>query len=343
MKRLLSLMVLMTGLGLAWGLIGCGGDDAETTDVGADHGLDVPVSTDPATTDPGVADSGGRDPGADDPGPDTGSLDTGADATCECRGNDDCDGVIPDLGICELAVCDPETCLCVRVNAPPQTACEDGDPCTLSDVCEGGQCVPGANLCECEQDGDCAGYEDGDLCNGTLVCDLEAMPRVCVVDPETVPECIDEDDDPCRGPVCDPDTGDCIPDQAVNEGGECDDLDACTEDDACAEGVCVGETEVVCDDEILCTTDSCDPDTGCLYTYNSLPCDDGEPCTLGDACADGVCVPGGWDLCDDGNDCTGDDCSAGVGCVHAGLTGTPCEDGDLCTDEIGRASCRERV
>jgi cysteine-rich repeat protein len=35
--------------------------------------------------------------------------------------------------------------------------------------------------------------------------------------------------------------------------------------------------------------------------------------------------------CDDGNDCTADACDADTGCTHETLTGTSCDDGDVCT------------
>jgi hypothetical protein len=38
-----------------------------------------------------------------------------------------------------------------------------------------------------------------------------------------------------------------------------------------------------------CTDDSCDPETGAVYTFNTAPCDDGNPCTEADLCGGGSC------------------------------------------------------
>lgn len=306
---------------LALGMAACGGSGGSST---TDDGTDTTVPLD-------VGGEGTSDPGIDDPGSPDAPADQGPDVVCQCLDNDDCVGAFRGLGACERAVCDPESCACVRVDALDDSACDDGDPCTANDKCQAGVCTPGTNECACAEDADCAQFEDGDLCNGTLICDLTQMPTVCVVDPATVKTCVDDDDDPCRGPVCEPETGECIPDQAVNEGGECDDLDACTEDDVCRDGECVGEAPTVCFDGLVCTDDGCDSDTGCVFTYNTLGCEDGDPCTVGDVCSQGVCVPGSLDPCDDDNDCTADSCVTGEGCHHEPLTGTGCSDGDACT------------
>ena len=258
------------GLVILLGLVGCDHEGAPR-DAGTDVVQHDSAGTDYAS-DPIEADSGSEDVAADAFAPEL--PDAGPDTACACRDNSDCVGVLPDLGACEVAVCDPNSCECIRIDAPDGTACDDGESCTIHDTCEDGACVPGAGRCECQADGDCAVLEDGDRCNGTLVCDVQSMPRKCVVDPVTIPACIDEDDDPCRGPVCDPGTGACIPDQPVNEDGDCGDLDACTQDGACVAGTCVGGSAVVCDDGLESTVDSCEPDTGCLFVPGPPPGED---------------------------------------------------------------------
>ncbi len=115
-----------------------------------------------------------------------------------------------------------------------------------------------------------------------------------------------------------------------------------------------------CDDGNLCTTDACN--TGvCVYTNNTLPCEDGLFCTSGDTCSGGACV-GGSDPClapllcneslnacvqclnathcSDGNVCTNDVCNVVGDCEHPNNT-LPCNDGLFCTatDVCGGGSC----
>lgn len=48
------------------------------------------------------------------------------------------------ISSCQEATCDEATSSIVTSPAPRGTACEDGNPCTLSDKCDGkGNCVPG--------------------------------------------------------------------------------------------------------------------------------------------------------------------------------------------------------
>lgn len=222
---------------------------------------------------------------------DSSQDDTKPEIICNCKNNDDCATAFADLDQCERAICNPNSCSCERAPKLDNFPCDDGDACTFGDKCIDGACKPGENQCECTTNDDCAGLEDGNLCNGTLICDSSVIPTVCVVDPATIIDCGQNLPGACMGFVCDPQTGECVPDQPINEGLECDDLDACTENDTCVNGECVAE-EVDCDDGLVCTTDECNPEIGCVYTYNEEPCDDGNPNTIGDKCKDGVCVPG---------------------------------------------------
>jgi len=61
------------------------------------------------------------------------------------------------------------------------------------------------------------------------------------------------------------------------DGALCSDDSVCTTNDACLNQVCVG-VPVPCDDHDPCTSDSCDPATGCAFTFV-------------DADHDGVCDP----------------------------------------------------
>ncbi|MBM4389246.1 MAG: hypothetical protein FJ088_16035, partial [Deltaproteobacteria bacterium] len=77
----------------------------------------------------------------------------------ECEKDEDCAGVITDLKQCEVGKC--ESYKCVKKNAPENSECDDGNPCTFGDRCSGGFCIEGQNYCECEEDKDCKQYEDG--------------------------------------------------------------------------------------------------------------------------------------------------------------------------------------
>ncbi|MEZ4266950.1 MAG: hypothetical protein R3F39_11270 [Myxococcota bacterium] len=116
---------------------------------------------------------------------------------------------------------------------------------------------------------------------------------------------------------------------AAADGTACDDGSDCTTGETCSGGTCGQGSAVGCDDANPCTTDACDPNAGCVHTYNQKPCDDGSACTLEDRCFQGVC--GGTALaCDDGNPCTDDVCDAESGCAWKPRVG-PCEDGNACT------------
>jgi len=166
-------------------------------------------------------------------------------------------------------------------------ACDDGDACTVTDVCLDGACT-GSGAPDCD---------DGNLCTDDS-CDSGLG---CVNAFNTLP---------------------------------CDDGNECNVTDACLNGVCVGTGVVNCDDSNICTDDTCDADTGCVFTDNTNPCDDGDACTAGDTCAGGACQSGTDVLdCDDGVDCTADSCDPDVGCVNAPVD-LDCDDGVGCTADV---------
>ena len=265
----------------------------------------------------------------------------------ECKDGDPCTAA--DLCVQGVCVGDPVVCedgnpctddVCTENGGcdhlPNQEDCDDGDPCTLGDACKNSVCSGVQVPCDCQADADCADLEDDDACNGSLVCDLSALPYQCAVDPDSVIVCPPPlgVDAFCLTPQCDPATGGCsmAPD---NEGLLCDNGDACTANDKCAGGACSAGSGVNCNDGNVCTDDSCDPNSGCQYDANSMACSDGNVCTTEDTCAGGACVGGQGLICDDDNACNGiETCDSDAGC----LAGEPlaCDDGDVCN---GQETC----
>ncbi len=220
---------------------------------------------------------------------------------------------------CLHTSCDPATGSCVAVALAAGSACDDGDPCTLSDACDaGGACAPGADLAlrslgegGCDDANPCT----DDTCNpGTGACDH--LPVAGFVPCEDPAPCNDggqcvgalclgtpkvcDDGEPCTSEVCNEADGLCETTRLT--GPACDDHLACTLSDACVEGTCQG-TPRACDDGKACTTDACDAETGsCAFLPQpGVPCDDGNACTLGDTCdGTGACVPTSTTTCGKG-------------------------------------------
>ena len=215
------------------------------------------------------------------------------------------------------------------VHSANTASCDDGDPCSDGDNCQGGQCQPGpTSVCGCKTSADCAAKEDGNLCNGTLYCDAS---KVCKVNPATVVAC-SESADPCIVNTCDGKTGSCSSKPAA-EGTPCSDGKACTVGDTCAAGSCAPGTGICCKDtaecakaddgdlcngtwfcnkasgacqfnpatvvncssvdDTACSKSQCDGKTGTCAAVafgDGKACDDGNPCTSGDACQKGACT-----------------------------------------------------
>ena len=76
----------------------------------------------------------------------------------------------------------------------------------------------------------------------------------------------------------------------------CNDNSACTANDHCENFLCQG-TPIHCEDGNICTDDSCNPLSGCMYDYNTAPCDDGLFCNGSDTCNAGSCFLHAGDPC----------------------------------------------
>lgn len=209
--------------------------------------------------------------------------------------------VAPDIPGCVVST---EVCNEVDDDCDGKTdeSCDDGEPCTVDDVCNITMCL--GKLKDCN---------DGDACtaDGCTAGSCQHQLKPC------------DDKDACTADVCDKIAG-C---QHTGTSDACDDGNLCTVADDCSKGYCAGQP-LGCDDANPCTNDACDKLQGCTQAANSATCDDGNPCTATDVCAGGSCTGSGG-TCDDGNACTDDSCDGGT-CGHLPNAGA-CSDGDACT------------
>ena len=227
---------------------------------------------------------------------------------------------------CQATVCLPHSGVCVTEALADGVSCEDGNPCTMDDVCAGGSCIAGDQDCDaCDADEDCELFDDPDLCNGVIGC----IQGECSIDPATIVTCSADDDTQCARNVCVPGTGECHSLEKADTVA-CSDGNLCSVGDACLHGQCIAAAQLDCMDENLCTDDTCDPTSGCVYSFNDAPCDDADACTDEDHCVEGACAGAVAVGCDDENPCTKDVCLADSGCLNTPNT-DPCEDGNPCT------------
>lgn len=242
-----------------------------------------------------------------------------------CENDGDCD----DGNLCTIDTCDVTTSSC---KASPVN-CDDGLDCTFDFCLPTVGCVHNLVGTPCQGAEDC---DDSDPCTEDI-CD----PSGCCIHSqvlncrpcEVATDC--DDGNPCTDDVCDEETKTC---SYEFNTVPCDDNDLCTEEDRCNMGKCVGGVFVVCKDDNPCTIDTCNAESGCVFTPiqdcvlcgTDLECDDFNLCTK-DWCdlVEGVCrrLP---ISCDDANPCTDDTCNPATGCGHT-PNNALCEDGDNCT------------
>lgn len=312
---------------------GAGDDDAQ--DASSDSREDAPGPTE--TRDPG--------PPCD--------LDSGP---CPCAGPEDCPmGAFCDGTTCRPWVCIPDSRFCSGTTLNRcsrdgasfvvQEDCDDGNPCSTGDGCEGTRCLPRtAVACDdgnpCTTDacdpttGDCASApadgpcEDGDPCTVDDLC----VAGECLAG-GALP-CTDRN--PCTRDFCTSLLG-CVHEPAA---GSCAPVstDGCAIGGECLNGACA-VIAPACDDNDPCTLDAC---LSGACVHSSVPgcacripadCDDQEACTV-EACLENRCVHGVASLpgccasdadCDDGTPCTVDRCAL-ARCVHV-----PAPDPVCCT------------
>lgn len=199
--------------------------------------------------------------------------------------------ICPPMGTCVEATCEPgEGC----VGVPIEGACNDGNSCTVGDLCVQGECIGGVDAPTCD---------DGDICTLNDFCESGA----CLGGPDLL-DC--DDEDPCTNAVCTPQKGcqqesqcvdddPCTIDGCLEDGscvfdpasGPCEDDDPCTYGEACQDGTCQGGVSDLCDDGNACTADTCIDGQGCAnILLNDVSCNDGVSCSLDDTCWGGVCI-----------------------------------------------------
>lgn len=220
--------------------------------------------------------------------------------------------------------------------------CDDGNPCTLGDVCGIATCLPGpvtdctdGDFCttdSCDLASGCTHTvflgpcNDKDACTSGDTCTLVSGGKILCTGASI--SC--HDDNSCTLDTCDAAKG-CIH-TLLPVKTECDDNNACTLGDECDHlGNCLG-APIACSDGNVCTADLCDVSGTCTFAIQSGgPCSDSDPCTLGDACQAGVCASGAVQVCGDDNPCTDDSCDSTLGACVFAPNNHPCDDGDACT------------
>ncbi len=207
----------------------------------------------------------------------------------EIHGTEACDegddnGTFPS---CCSTTCNPE---------PAGTSCDDGNACTVDDVCDGANTCGGSpancddgNPCTddscdpstgCTHTNNTASCDDGNACTTNDTCAagtcVGGAPLNC------------NDGNGCTDDSCNPESG-CV---NTNNTAPCNDGNACTTNDTCAAGTCVGGAPLDCNDGNVCTDDTCNPASGCVNANNTAPCSDGNSCTAPDVCGGGTCHGG---------------------------------------------------
>lgn len=244
---------------------------------------------------------------------------------------------------CNIGTCNEEAEHCEGKPRENGTTCDDGQFCTVSDVCTGGTCSGSAKDCSALTDSCNTGVcnEETDECKAVPVangtgCDDGAFCTVndaCVQGAcrGTSRDCSSAGDQ-CNSGTCDEEQNVCKK-QPRPDGIECDDELFCTVDDKCSNGVCGGSSRDCGDTGNPCTTSFClEASDKCtsIPVPDGTGCDDGHFCTLKDTCTAGAC--GGI-----ARDCSylNDQCNSGV-CNDETkkCEPRPIEDGSACDDEL---------
>jgi hypothetical protein len=243
----------------------------------------------------------------------------------ECTTNDACSNGAcvggPEPNCDDNNVCTTDTCDSQKpggcVNTNNTGPCDDGNGCTVGDVCSDGICTSGAqkdcnDFNECTDDtclspsGDCQNLNNAEPCDDGNVCTVDDRCGDGDCQPGAEKDCNDHLD--CTTDFCTP-TTDCqhepVPEPCCDTDAECADSDGCTTNERCVNNACVSDP-VTCDDGNKCTIDTCNNDGGdflcnhenCILLAH-LP--DPAPCpdlTCFPPCGNFVIEPEAGETCD---------------------------------------------
>ena len=325
---------------------------ADSTGLGGESRImDAPTDLGTRDTEPGSDVHGGDSevPGVPLGGPDASDASV-ADLAPTCQSS--VDGTPCGDGM----VCRKGSCV----------ACAAGGSCPLSNPCHKGtwSCSTGTQVCM-----DNGNALDGTDCGGGNVCQAGACTTCVAGQSCPLPG------KPCRAGIltCSAGIASCTDNGAGNEGGTCDDGNACTKTDKCQNGQCVGSNPVTCTASDQChVAGTCNPSTGVCSNptgnEGGACTDPSTPCLIGKTCASGVCSGGttkscpASDLCHDPGTCdpsTGNcsnpvktctptnqcyqaGCNPSTGCTNTVLPNNPpCVDTNPCTinDYCANGTC----
>jgi len=194
----------------------------------------------------------------------------------------------PSTNVCQDAVCTNGTG-CTYVNNTAD--CDDGDACTIDDICSEGTCQPGQlRFCETMETEDpiCVQY----ACNSTTGnCDPTYNPGtactaqdLCMIDGSCVGSfCVSITPKPCDdGHLCTVDScfnGTCIHSRINTSNGDVNPCQGLGQLDVCKKAyVCTG------------ASDDCEY----IYEPNGTECSATRTCQKADTCQQGSCTAGDW-------------------------------------------------
>ncbi len=232
--------------------------------------------------------------------------------------------------VCSEAVCDEASGQCT-VMPVSDVECDDGQFCTVGDVCVEGTCT-GQSMNDCGMSPESWKCQGVTCDEASAECTLTPLPEgtgctasdLCIVDATCnanglctgpVNDCFFAAvPNACQVAVCNADSGSCEPVPGNNNLPCIDTL--CSQGGSCSNGMCLGATTKDCTFvSDACNAGSCDDTTGaCVQTpvNEAGSCDDQDGCTIGDSCSTGACLAGtAVATCTNDDGCCGPGCNSG--------------------------------
>lgn len=252
---------------------------------------------------------------------------------------------------CQLdPICNTTNGVCMYPNKASSVDCNDGNPCTLNDKCNNGQCIGTPKVCsasdQCHVAGTC-NINTGNCSNpnaeNNLPCDDNLL---CTTNDKCTNGVCGGAQTVCNNPgqcftggSCSASSGQCVYTPLTGTG--CNDNNACTRNDTCISGTCTGSNPVSCPvptaNDTCHTQGTCDTTTGVCSNPsrpNGESCNTFDKCALNPTCSNGVCVGTTFTTCPGANQCQKPGkCISSTGqCYYEPIAeGTSCDDGNACT------------